>query len=184
MARHDPLARPEEAIRRVYAYVAYRIGDGPEAEDVTSETIERAIRYRGSYDPRKGSPGAWLVGIASRVISDDAVRRARETPVGEEGLQALERPDATDFSARVAAGIDLRAAMLLLDERSRDLLALRYGADLKAKEIAELLELKTNAVEVALHRALARLRAVMAGERLEPETPAPSAAPPLSEPSG
>ncbi len=181
MSRHDPLARPEEAIRRVYAYVAYRIGDGPAAEDVTSETIERALRYRTTYDPRKGSPGAWLVGIASRVIADDVVKRGREVATTQEGLEALERPDAADLSGLVAAGADLRAAMMQLDERSRDLLALRYGADLKAKEIAELLGMKTNAVEVALHRALGRLRAAMAGEAVS--EPAPDLGAALSEPA-
>jgi DNA-directed RNA polymerase specialized sigma24 family protein len=48
--------------------------------------------------------------------------------------------------------------MASLDQRDRELLSLRYGADLTARQIAELLELKTNAVEVALHRALGRLR--------------------------
>ena len=28
-------------IRRLYGYVAYRIGDGPDPENVTSETFER-----------------------------------------------------------------------------------------------------------------------------------------------
>jgi DNA-directed RNA polymerase specialized sigma24 family protein len=51
--------------------------------------------------------------------------------------------------------------MLRLDDRSRELLALRYGADLKAKQIGELLDMETNAVEVALHRALARLRVIV-----------------------
>jgi len=49
------------------------------------------------------------------------------------------------------------------------LIALRYGADLSARQIAELLELKTNAVEVALHRALARMRGHMQSDE-EPET--------------
>jgi len=40
--RSDPLANPEPLIRRVYAYVAYRLGDGPDAEDVTSQVFERA----------------------------------------------------------------------------------------------------------------------------------------------
>ena len=62
----DPLDRPEEAIRRVYAYVAYRIGDGPDAEDVTSETFERALRYRDSYRSSKGEPVGRLIGIARR----------------------------------------------------------------------------------------------------------------------
>jgi RNA polymerase sigma-70 factor (ECF subfamily) len=45
-----------------------------------------------------------------------------------------------------------------LDERDRELIALRYGSDLTARQIAELLGARTNAIEVALHRALGRLR--------------------------
>ena len=39
--------------------------------------------------------------------------------------------------------------------------ALRFGSDLTARQIGEVLEMKTNAVEVALHRALERLRAFL-----------------------
>jgi DNA-directed RNA polymerase specialized sigma24 family protein len=59
-----------------------------------------------------------------------------------------------------------------LDERDRELLALRYGADLKARQIAELLGERTNTIEVALHRALGRLRKLM-----EEEGPAPQERP-------
>ena len=67
MAR-DPLADPQPLIRQLYAYVAYVLGDGPDAEDVTSEAFERALRYRRSYDPAKGTPIAWLIGISRRCI--------------------------------------------------------------------------------------------------------------------
>ncbi len=40
---------------------------------------------------------------------------------------------------------------------------MRYGADMKAAQIAEVLETSTNGVEVALHRALRRLRDVLRG---------------------
>ena len=66
----DPLSDPAPLIRRVYAYVAYRIGDGPEAEDVSSEVFERALRYRWSYNPDKASPITWLMAIARRVLAD------------------------------------------------------------------------------------------------------------------
>ena len=82
----DPLANPEPLIRRVYSYVAYRLGDGPEAEDVTSETFERALRYRRSYDESRGQPVPWLLGIARRCV-DDAYRSralsASAEPAGE-----------------------------------------------------------------------------------------------------
>jgi RNA polymerase sigma factor (sigma-70 family) len=71
--------------------------------------------------------------------------------------------------------LEIRRAMSVLDDREQELLALRFGADLTARQIAELLELKTNAVEVALHRALRRLRAHL--ESSEPDAPPARGAP-------
>lgn len=151
MAR-DPLEQPEEAIRRLYAYVAYRIGHGPDAEDVVSETIERALRYRDSYKPAAGTPIAWMIGIANRCLAD-AARLNAPAELREEHMGS-----AADFAGDVAERSALRDALGALDERERELVALRYGADLRAREIGKLLSMRTNTVEVALHRALARLR--------------------------
>jgi len=153
----DPFAHPEPLIRRVYAYVAYRIGSGPDAEDLASETFARALRYRDSYDGRKGGPEAWLVGIARRCVSEWLA--ADRPGAGETPDVAAPR----DLEEDAVRRIDLARALVRLGERDRELLALRYGADLTARQIAELLELETNAVEVALHRARARLRADLAG---------------------
>ena len=148
---NDPLANLQPLIRRVYGYVAYRLGDGPDAEDVASETFERALRYRHTFDSRRGDPAAWLIGIARRVIADSVVERERpsdelpEVAVASHDEETLRR-------------LEIRDALMELGDRDRELLSLRYGADLTARQIAELLELQTNAVEVALHRALGRLR--------------------------
>ncbi len=154
-AFRDPLADPERLIARVYAYVAYRMGDGPDAEDVTSDVFERALRYRDSYDPRKGEPIAWLLGIARRCINDAGARRA--VPVAA----ASDSAAPGDLEQEVARRLTLAAAVATLDERDRELVALRYGADLTARQIAALLGIRTNTVEVALHRALARLRTAL-----------------------
>jgi RNA polymerase sigma-70 factor (ECF subfamily) len=148
---NDPLANLQPLIRRVYGYVAYRLGDGPDAEDVASETFERALRYRHTFDSRRGDPAAWLIGIARRVIADSV--RDREQPSNELPEVAVASHD-EDALRR----LEIRDALLELGDRDRELLSLRYGADLTARQIAELLELQTNAVEVALHRALGRLR--------------------------
>ena len=152
MLRVDPLRNPEPLIRRVYAYVAYRIGDGADAEDVTSDTFERALRYRKSYEPSRGEPISWLLGIARRCIDDSYNRR----------LELVEQPPDPqapgDLEEDTAGRLRLAAAMAVLGEREQELVALRYGADLTARQIGALLGLQTNAVEVALHRALGRLR--------------------------
>lgn len=146
----NPLAEPAPLIRSIYAYVAFRIGDGPDAEDVTSEVFERALRYRTTYDPKLGSPIAWLTGIARRCISDRS--RPTAAPYYEpEGTVASIEADVIDR-------IELSSAVRRLDQRSQHLLALRYGADLSIREIGRVLHLRPNAVEVALHRARARVR--------------------------
>jgi RNA polymerase sigma-70 factor (ECF subfamily) len=159
---HDPLDDVRPLIHRVYAYIAYRIGAGADAEDVTSDTFERALRYRESFDPRRGDPAAWLIGIARRCIADAAMQR--EPATAELPERAVEAHD--DASLR---RIEVSAAVERLNERDRELVALRYGADLTARQIGELLDLRTNVVEVALHRALARLRI-----EIEPTDPQPA----------
>lgn len=162
LLRSDPLERPEPLIRRVYAYVAYRMGDGPDAEDVTSDTFERALRYGKSYDPSRGAAITWLLGIARRCIDDYSSRSLELVDDVPEPP-----PPPTRLEDDVGRRLQLAAAIQGLGQRERELIALRYGADLTAREIGELLGLQTNAVEVALHRALGRLRATLGGDRGE-----------------
>ena len=78
----DPLRDVAPLVRRVYAYAAYRVGDGPDAEDVTSATFERALRYRQTSNrveahPRPGSSGSRV--IAPTTSSASAGGRCRQT---------------------------------------------------------------------------------------------------------
>src|SRR5438552_18790860 len=115
MFRVDPLRNPEPLIRRVYSYVAYRIGDGPDAEDVTSDVFERALRYRKSYDASRGEPIAWLIGIARRCI-DDALR-ARPPVVDD----PPETADPTDVEDEAVRRLMLARGLRRLDVGGREL---------------------------------------------------------------
>src|ERR1700693_779376 len=126
--RRDPLANPAPLIRRVYSYVAYRIGDGPDAEDVTSEVFERALRYRGSYDESRGEPVHWLLGIARRCVG-----YARANRIHASAVEPTETASAEDVGGDVVRRMTLTAAIDGLDDRARDLLALRSRADLTAR---------------------------------------------------
>lgn len=154
MAGRDPFANPEQLLQRVYAYVAYRIGDPSEAEDITSETFERALRYRQHFDERKGEPVAWLLGIARNCVYDALLRpRDQATP---------DAPVAkADVEAEVVGKLTLVEAMATLSSSDRELLALRYGANLSPREIGQLLDRQRNAIDVALSRARARLAAAL-----------------------
>lgn len=150
--RNDPFHDPRRLVEAVYAYVATMIGDGPAAQDITSETIVRGLRYRASYDAAKGAPATWLIGIARKRLAE------QRTPDGLGGEAVPEVAALGDLEGEAVDRVALHAALADLPARDRELIALRYGSDLTARQIGELLGLRTNAVEVALTRALARLR--------------------------
>lgn len=152
--KRDPLDRAEELVPKVYAYVAYRIGAGPDAEDVTSECFERALRYRKTYDPKRGEPIGWLIGIARRLIVDLPRVEWPDADVDEWGAES-------DFSESALRSLAVREAVAQLSPREQELVALRYGADLTARQIGRALELSTHAVEVALGRVESRLRTAL-----------------------
>lgn len=158
LTHRDPLRDPAPLIRRVYAYVAYRIGDGADAEDLTGETFARAVRYRESYDASKGTPINWLIGIARRCV-DESFSRPRP------GSDPPDREAPGDLEFDAVERLTMSAAVSRLNDRERELIALRYGADLSARQIAERLDLSTTAVDVALHRARARLRELLKAGR-------------------
>jgi RNA polymerase sigma factor (sigma-70 family) len=174
MPGRDPLADPTPLIRRVYSFVAFHIGHGAEAEDVTSDVFERAVRYRASYDPRKGTPVTWLLGIARRSIVDARLRGVVHDPEPEN------HPDSGDLEADTLRRIELSDALARLEERERELLAMRYGAGLSSREIGGLVGLEPGAVDVALHRARTRLRSDVAAT---PRAPARRAQRPRDAPA-
>jgi RNA polymerase sigma-70 factor (ECF subfamily) len=147
----DPLSDPEPLVRRVYAYVAARLGDGPDAEDVTSDVFERAVRYRAGYNPARGEPIQWLIGIARRSIAT-----FKPLPLERDGT--FDPPAPGDLAEDAARRLAVFDALASLSERDRELIGLYYGAGLKAWQIAEELDMTTNAVQVALHRAVGRMR--------------------------
>jgi RNA polymerase sigma factor (sigma-70 family) len=154
MRSRNPLRRPEPLIRAVYAYVAYRIGPGADAEDLTSDVFERALRYRESFDPSAGTPTAWLIGIARRCVDGHLGRPPSPLPLED----AAQIPAVADIEETTVRKLTMEEAVSQLSDRDRELIALRYGADLRSRQIADLFSLSPNAVDVALHRAIERLR--------------------------
>jgi RNA polymerase sigma-70 factor (ECF subfamily) len=136
---------------RVYAYVASLLHDRSAAEEVTAQAYERAYRKRSSYKPRRGTPEAWLFGIARHAALDELRRLKRRAA-------EVEITGADDHSDDVVLRETVRMALVTLDPRERDLLALKYKAGLSNGEIARVLETSESNIGTKLHRAMEKLR--------------------------
>jgi RNA polymerase sigma factor (sigma-70 family) len=143
-----------EARDDVYAYAATLLRDRAAAEDVAAIAFERAYRRRSRYDSRRGSPRAWLFGIARNAALDELRRRKRAAPLfGDPADPALpfEPPDPVRRAA-------VRAALEALEPRERELVALKFVAGLSNPEIARILGTSESNAGTRLHRVVAKLR--------------------------
>ncbi len=149
---------------RIYRYVRYRIADDMIAEDLTAEVFERAYRHRDSYDPARGAFSTWITRIAHNWISNYLLSQNRQQPYQADSYDQLESLSSAEKSpeAQLIAGEAIQrllGCVELLPPRDRQMIALRFGAGLRNKDIAELMELKEHSVSVMLLRTLERLRA-------------------------
>jgi RNA polymerase sigma factor (sigma-70 family) len=71
------------------------------------------------------------------------------------------------------ARLTLARAVAQLRPFDRELIALRYGSDLTARQIGEIVDARTNSVEVSLHRALTHLRNLLEVESQPTEARGP-----------
>jgi RNA polymerase sigma-70 factor (ECF subfamily) len=142
----------------VYAYVASLLRDRTAAEDVTAQAFERAFRRRGSFSARRGTPRAWLFGIARNAALDELRRRRRVASLAAD-------PAAGDEAVAPAEGAEqamrrqvVRDALAGLEVRERELVALKFFAGLSNAELARVVGVSESNAGTLLHRTVLKLR--------------------------
>jgi RNA polymerase sigma-70 factor (ECF subfamily) len=140
----------DRLLPRVQRMALRTLGDPFDAEDVAAETMARtSARWpKVSQLPHREF---WVLRVAANVAID-MVRRRRPMAV------AATADDAEDAAAlRLALGAALRS----LPKRQREVVVLRYLADLSEDDVAVALGISPATVHTHVHRALAALRGTL-----------------------
>jgi RNA polymerase sigma-70 factor (ECF subfamily) len=139
------------------------LGSQADADEAVQETLLRAHRgmsgFRGD-----GSVKAWLCGIARHVCAHVLETRRRGRELLEVVPVDVEARD--DFAERQRARV-IREAMSKLKPSERDVLVLRYVADLSHREIGVACGLDEATARKRISRALSRLRQILPSEEIE-----------------
>lgn len=147
----------EEHAQALYGFLAYRTGNPALAEDLLADTFEKALRARRRFDPRRGSGKTWLYSIALNALRDH-LRRSAAADRATERLSADEGSTTEPAEDAFARRDELMGALATLSDEEREVVALRYGADMTVPEIAKVKGEKLTTIEGRVYRALRKLR--------------------------
>jgi RNA polymerase sigma-70 factor (ECF subfamily) len=149
---------------RIYAYIYRRVSDARLAEDLTGEVFVRVLQAIRSERFWHTSFSAWLYRIAHNLVVDQYRQQGgvREVKLDERLVATQEDPDvALD---KQLSHQSLRAAISRLTTDQQQVLVLRFGEQMTAREVAEIMDKTTGAVEALQHRALGALRHILRRE--------------------
>jgi RNA polymerase sigma factor (sigma-70 family) len=142
----------------VYAFFSYSVSHDT-AEDLTAATFERVVRSWNRFNPDTARPRTWILAIARNLLADHFRRQAHRNAVSLDEHPALAASLAAsdDPAARLLSSDTVRDWLERLEPREREVLALRFAADLPASDVARQLGLSEANVHQISSRALRRL---------------------------
>jgi DNA-directed RNA polymerase specialized sigma24 family protein len=150
----------ESELDAVHRYLLFLTGNRAVAEDLTGETFEKAFRVWRRFDPRRGTPRAWLCRIARSIALDHfraEERRLRREERYARGAAGVAEPD--------LGGGPLVTALAQLSPAEREVVALRVLLELDGPTAARVLGISATACSTRLSRALTRLEEMMSDVR-------------------
>jgi len=150
----------EAELDAVYRYLVFLTGNRAVAEDLTGETFEKAFRTWRRFDPRRGTPRAWLCRIAHSTALDhfrSEQRRRRREDRYVRGAAPIEETE--------LGPSPLEAVLGQLSRAEREVVALRVLLELDGPTAARVLGISATACSTRLSRALKRLEELMRDAR-------------------
>jgi RNA polymerase sigma-70 factor (ECF subfamily) len=154
-ARQDPARFAElyeDNFERVYAYVARRVGNREEAQDVTADVFHQALAGLPRFEWRGLPFVAWLLGIAANVLSDRWQRTSAHQEAVNDDLEQIGLDDDIEQRAMLYQLVDT------LPDDQRRVIIRRFVSQKSLREIATELGRSEGAVKQLQLRALQNLR--------------------------
>ena len=142
----------EENFARVYAFIARRVRNRQEAQDITSQVFARALANLGQFEWQGKPFAAWLYRLAANAISDHYRSKSREL--------AWQQPEITQDEIEVAEQRAMLSRCLdRLPDEQRRVVVLRFFEERSTRDVATMLGKSEGAIKQLQWRALQKLRA-------------------------
>lgn len=145
---------------KVERYIASRVTNEQDREDLASLVFQNVISALDSYDPSRAALGTWIYAITRNTVISYYREKKREPELVEieQLAAAAEAEEHLPTSEMLEA---LAEALEQLPERERLIIVRRFYYGLSAKETAEKAGVSYSNVRFLQHRALKKLRDIL-----------------------
>ncbi|GED72309.1 DNA-directed RNA polymerase sigma-70 factor [Brevibacillus reuszeri] len=149
----------DEYFDRVNRYLRCRVQNSWDADDLTTVVFLKALEKFEQYS-RTSPFASWIFRIAHNAYVD-FMRKNREIPVDQEEFLGAEQDDTWQPERQALTNEEirlLRDRLDLLSQDQKDVLMLRYFADLKISQVAEVLDKTESSIKMISYRGLQKLQ--------------------------
>ncbi len=151
----------EEYFDKIYRYVAIRIGNKTEAEDITQQVFVNALQSISSFR-WKGIPfSAWLFRIAHNQVVDYLRKKTKQATVPIDESKASSGSDPQWLVEQNLDIEQLLSATKRLTEAQREVISLRFAGELPIAQAAKIMGKSQGAIKTLQHSAIVALRKVL-----------------------
>jgi RNA polymerase sigma-70 factor (ECF subfamily) len=150
----------DEYFDKIYRYVALKIGDKTEAEDMTQQVFLKALQSISSFK-WKGVPfSAWLYRIAhNQVVDYLRKKKRRPATLMDESLVSSDSENNPQLMAERNIDTErLLVATQRLTDAQREVISLRFTSELSTAQVAEIMGKSQGAIKALQHSAIVALR--------------------------
>lgn len=150
----------EAYYKRVYNFIYYQVSCHYAAEDLTSQVFLKAMVNIEKYSKDKSPFEVWIFAIAKNIVNDyfRSIRKYNILSIDgvKELISKMKTPE--EIVEISETNDELLKALRRLNTREKSIVSLKFGAELKNKEIAEILDLTENNVGIILYRTMKKLK--------------------------
>jgi len=148
--------------KNVYNYIAFRINNHHDAEELASDVFVKAIQNFGRYNPAYPME-AWLIGIAKNTVTDYLRKTMRRqfSPLDKLFGLASDKKQPEEVAVLNEEHRSLMQAMAKLNDKERQILSMKFATEMRHSEIANVMKISESHVGVTAHRAIGKLKKFM-----------------------
>ncbi len=153
----------EENFDRIYRYIFLRLGNQAEAEDLSQEVFVKALEAIGSYKWRNLPFASWLFRIAHNQMVDHMRKqtKAKEAALDDDSMTSAGEANPASIAEKELEIEELLDSVEKLSPAQREVISLRFGAELSIAEVARALGKSPGTVKALQYNGIVALRKML-----------------------